>query len=165
MDKIARGFLALAFSLTCAVPVFAGIADSPLPVLSAGVNTLHLYSVPGVVNGGGLGTYFLCTSTSTGSQVVAIELFAAAGGGPLNSAASTEQTVAAGATVTFGTQTASALTINQDLGAPIITNGSARVLSTSKSLICTAFLSTVGTNPAQTGPYLTITAKTKQKGD
>ena len=57
MDKIARGFFALAFSLTCTAPALAGIADSPLPVLSAGATTIHLYSVPGVISTGGLGTY------------------------------------------------------------------------------------------------------------
>ena len=36
----------------------AGIADSPLPVLTAGATTLHLYSVPGVISGTGLETYF-----------------------------------------------------------------------------------------------------------
>ena len=36
----------------------AGIADSPLPILSAGQTTFHLYSIPGVIAGGGLGTYF-----------------------------------------------------------------------------------------------------------
>ena len=52
-------------ALIAAVPAFAGIADSPLPVLSAGATTLHLYSVPSSISGGGLGTYFGCTSTDT----------------------------------------------------------------------------------------------------
>ena len=50
--------LSLGLSLSAAVPALAGIADSPLPVLSAGATTLHLYSVPGVIRSGGLGTFF-----------------------------------------------------------------------------------------------------------
>ena len=46
MGKIPRGFLTLAFSAALAAPqARAGIADSPLPVLSAGATTLHLFSV------------------------------------------------------------------------------------------------------------------------
>src|SRR5262245_8689315 len=75
MDTIFRGFLVPAFLLTC-VPAFAGIADSPLPVLQAGVTTQLLYSVPGVMSDAGhsVATYFACTSTSTSSMVVGVEL-------------------------------------------------------------------------------------------
>ena len=64
--KSALFTLALAALLTRTVPCVAGIADSPLPVLTVGVDTLHLYSVPGVIGGaGGLSTFFSCTSTDT----------------------------------------------------------------------------------------------------
>src|SRR5438132_9631698 len=76
MDKIARRLLlALAFSLASIVPASAGIADSPLPVLSVGVDTLHLYSVPGAIASGSLGTFFSCTSTDTATMQVGVELF------------------------------------------------------------------------------------------
>ena len=42
----------------------AGIADSPLPVLVAGKQTLHLYSVPSIMSGTGLETFFGCTSSN-----------------------------------------------------------------------------------------------------
>lgn len=45
MDKMARGFVALASSLTCAVAAFAGIPDSPLPVLQAGVKSEGVFSL------------------------------------------------------------------------------------------------------------------------
>src|SRR5262245_9691458 len=108
MDKMARGFLALTFSLMCAVPVFAGIADSPLPVLVVGQTTFHLYSVPGVVNDSGrsVATFFACTSTSTSSMVVGIEIFGAGGGSPVNNATTTAATLAAGGTVVLGTMSA-----------------------------------------------------------
>jgi len=84
----------------------AGIADSPLPVLSAGATTFHLYSVPGVISSGGLRTYFSCTSTDTATMHVGVELFDALGGAPANDDAATSLSVIAGATGIFGTGTA-----------------------------------------------------------
>ncbi len=53
-------------------PAFAGIADSPLPVLVAGKTTYHLYSVPGVMDDlYFLGTFFSCTSTDKATIQVA----------------------------------------------------------------------------------------------
>ena len=63
----------------------------------------------------------------------------------------------------FGT--AGAVFADVNLGAGVFPKGSARILSTSKSLICTAFIiETVNTTP-NSGWELTIVAKTKQKGD
>ena len=74
--KSALFTLALAALLTRTVLCVAGIADSPLPVLTVGVDTLHLYSVPGVIGGaGGLSTFFSCTSTDTAPMQVGVELF------------------------------------------------------------------------------------------
>jgi hypothetical protein len=86
-------------SLIGATRSVAGIADSPLPVLAAGKPTLHLYSVPGALNDGGsnLGTFFYCTSTSTATQTVGVEVFPASGGAPINNAATSALTVAPGA--------------------------------------------------------------------
>lgn len=66
-----RTLCAVGFAALCATwtaPAAAGIADSPLPVLSAGATTFHLYSVPGVISSGGLRTYFSCTSTDTATM-------------------------------------------------------------------------------------------------
>jgi hypothetical protein len=58
--------LPTAFGVLLTGHAIAGIADSPLPVLLPGSTTLHVYSVLGVIGaGGGLGTYFSCTSTDT----------------------------------------------------------------------------------------------------
>ena len=65
----------LALALLAASPALAGIADSPLPVLSPGEPTYHVYSVPGVVGNGGLGTFFSCTSTDTVPVQVGVEVF------------------------------------------------------------------------------------------
>src|SRR5439155_20695739 len=121
---------------TCAHLGIAGIADSPLPVLVAGQTTLHLYSVPGVIdNPAAMGTFFASTSTDTVPMQVGVEIFGEAGGGPCNDAAATSASVPAGATVTFGTRTA---VWNSVVDVGRCFNGSARILATSKKLVCTA---------------------------
>jgi hypothetical protein len=130
---------ALALMLAGSLMARAGLADSGIPRLQ-GQKAVHLYSVPGIVNGNNLGTYFSCTSTGTVLMWVAVELFQDAAGAPLNDASGTALSVAPGATVTFGTSLAFRLGLDENLGAPEIANGSARILATSKALVCTAFV-------------------------
>jgi hypothetical protein len=76
--------LAVLVLLAMAPVAQAGIADSPLPELVAGKKTYHLYSVPGVMSGNPvkLETFFSCTSTSTSTQTVGIEVFRGGGRWP-----------------------------------------------------------------------------------
>lgn len=159
-----RTLPALVVALTLfAVPAIAGIADSPLPVLSAGATTLHLYSVPSIIGGaGGLGTYFGCTSTDTAPMQVGVELFFPAGGAPANDAVATSLTVGPGATVIFGTSAAAGISISSSLGGSF-SKGSARILATSKKLVCTAWVADASNAPPTSSWQLTIIAKLKQK--
>jgi hypothetical protein len=143
--------------------VTAGIADSPLPVLSVGQTTLHLYSVPGVVNANGvtLGTVFSCTSTSTSSIVMGVELFGPSGGGPINVVS--PLSVPAGGSVTIGTGGAAAFSVDQSLSPGPVSNGSARILATDKKLVCTAFTADYANSPPTSMKELTIIAKVKEK--
>ena len=162
--------LALAPLLTRSVPcVAAGIADTPLPVLQAGATTQFLYSVPGVIQGGNISTFFLCTSTDTASQQVGVEVFPYPGGAPCNDAAAESFSLGPGATVRFGTaQPANDILGFLGLSSTIgcgggANGGSARILSTSKKLVCTAFAGDRVNIPPQTTWQLTIIAKLKQK--
>ena len=158
-----RTLPALVVALTLfAVPAIAGIADSPLPVLSAGATTFHLYSVPSSISSGGLGTYFGCTSTDTAPMQVGVELFFPAGGAPANDAVATSLTVGPGATVIFGTSAAAGISISSSLGGSF-SKGSARILATSKKLVCTAWVADASNAPPTSSWQLTIIAKTKQK--
>ncbi len=141
----------------------AGIADSPLPVLAAGQTTLHLYSVPGVIDAGGLGTFFSCTSTDTSTVQVGVEVFGSNGGLPATDAAATSLAIAAGATRIFGTSNAAGIFIDSNLGAVGLGKGSARILATSKKVACTAFIADGGNAPPTSMVQLTIIAKLKQK--
>jgi hypothetical protein len=162
MRNLIRGFIALAFSGAVAAPALAGIADTPLPVLELKVSTQHLYSVPDVVNTPTLGTYFSCTSTSSSSMWVSVELFDAMGT-PANSALLDEHQLGAGASVRFGTGFALGIDIGAFLGANGFPVGSARIVATSKSLICSVFVADRTKNPPAIIYPLTIIAKTKQK--
>jgi hypothetical protein len=159
MHRIAVAALSGITALTLAAPMFAGIADSPVPAPF----TNHLYSVPGVMNNGVLATYFSCTSTDTVTMQVGVELFGPAGGSPGNDAVATSLSVAAGATVIFGTSAAAGISISSSLGGPIMSKGSARILATSKKLACTAFVADPGNAPPTSGWQLTIIKKTTQK--
>src|SRR5439155_16025806 len=112
--------------------------------------------------GGGLGTYFSCTSTDTATMQVGVELFASPGGAPVNDAAATSLSVGPGATVIFGTGSAAGISIDSNLGG-LFSKGSARVLATSKKLACTAFLADAGNAPPTSMAQLTIIKKTTQK--
>ena len=160
--RLALPVLAACAALLAAPNARAGIADSPLPVLSAGATTLHLYSVPGVI-AEVLGTYFSCTSTDTVTIQVGVELFGSLGGAPANDAAATSLSVAPGATVIFGTGGAAGIFISSSLGGGSFSKGSARILATSKNLACTAFLADRLNDPPTSMAQLTIIAKLKQK--
>lgn len=144
----------------------AGIADSPVPLLM-GQKAQVLYSVPGIINAGSLGTYVSCTSTAKTPSIVAVEVFQNSGGAALNDASATSLSVAPGATVMFATENAVGFIedsfLLDPLSPPVITKGSARILSTSKSLICDAFVSDAVNSPPVSMRYLTIIAKTQQK--
>jgi hypothetical protein len=150
-------------ALLAAPQARAGIADSPLPILTPGATTFHLYSVPGIISGGGLATFFACTSTDAATIQVGVEVFFSGGGAPGNDAAATSLSVGPGATVIFGTGGAVGISISSNLGAGGLSKGSARILATSKKLACTAYIADTGNAPPTSAWQLTIIAKLKQK--
>ncbi len=155
---------ALAAALILAAgPAVAGIVHSPLPELLPGAKTVHLYSVPGVINFSGLDTFFACTSTATAPIQVGVELFFPSGGAPANDVVATSLSIGPGATVIFGTGAAVGISIDSSLAGGSFSKGSARILATSKNLACTAFIADSGNAPPTSMAQLTIIAKTKQK--
>jgi hypothetical protein len=161
-----RQILAFVAILTfAAAPAFAGIADTPLPVLVPGAKTIHLYSVLGVVSGSPLSsstTYFSCTSTAKSKIRAGVEIFIPTTGDLFVGA---QADVLPGATVTFASQSGGPLggilvVVGQGGGGVSVPVTSARIVATSKSLACTAFVA----DGFSFGLYpLTVIAKTKQK--
>jgi hypothetical protein len=130
MGKMPRGFLVLGF---CAViaPRLATAADV-------------IYTVPGVINGWAVGTLVTCTAVKV-AQTVTVEAFdsegAAAGTGTLSIASNNSRT--------FATVPVAGLNVDSNLASPTIKAGYAQVSSTSKALVCTAYLAdTAHSNPA-----------------
>jgi hypothetical protein len=159
-----RSLLLLPFLLGLGIPaVLAGIADSALPVLDPSAKTLLLLSVPGVRNDDPIRTVFTCTSTSTAPMKVAVEIFDSQGT-VANDAAATAWSLNPGATAVFVTGSVNLVGYNVLFAAiPAIDNLSARILATSKSLICTAYFTDGSTWPPPFASYLPMIAKTKQK--
>jgi hypothetical protein len=152
--------------LAFAPVVQAGIADSPLPVLQAGMETFHVYSVPSVIGGPGLATFFFCTSTDTASMQVGVEVFYSIGTAPQhNDPVATSLNLTPGGTVIFGTDAVAGVAPTySNLGTWGLTQGSARILSTSEELTCTALI--VYSDAPQTSAWpLPIVKRTTHKGD
>jgi len=145
----------------------AGVLDSPIPSLN-GHKTQNLYSIPGVVNAGGLATFVSCTNTEDVPVDVSVELFVDDGGDPCNDANAVAQTLAAGATKLFTTMNTSDSSFFSSY--PLTTVpmflsiGSARVLATGK-VLCTAFIADVYNSPPSSMVSLRMGAKGRIKGD
>ncbi len=153
MPRITPALIGAAVALALATPAHAQLT-SPIPA-----GTIYLFSVVGVMNQGGLGTYFSCTSTSALAQTVTVEVFDGAG----MTSGSGSLIVAAGKGARFSTQAAAGLVTDSLLASGSIDGGgTARILSTDKKLLCHAFVATTsGTLPTMTP--LTIVKKLKQK--
>lgn len=153
----------VAFLTFAAAPANAGIVDSPLPVLSAGQKTQHVFSVPGIVIGAyGIDSFFSCTSLDKVPIRVGVEVFNGSGS-LVNDATATSALLAPGATVIFATATSAGIFPVVDLDVPTLARGSARILATSTKFACTAFLADSVNVPPTSMVSLTIIAKTKQK--
>src|SRR5437870_5391099 len=122
-----RHVLFIPLALAVATAAQAQI-NSPPPTLQ-GQASFHLWSVPGVIAGGGLGTFFACTNTTDDTIRVGVEVFGSGGGGAINDPSATSLNVAASATVLFGTSAAVGLSVSSSLGGGI-SKGLARVLAT-----------------------------------
>jgi hypothetical protein len=168
MKQFARVAVMFVVGLIVATPALAGVADSPLPVLEAGKKTYHLYSVPGVLSwiGMNLATYFACTSTDTATMQVGVEVFDS-NAFLSNDAAATSFSLVAGQSVLFGTHQSFNELFDVSLNTGDISGytGSARILATSRKLICTAFLADHSASPSPSMVYLTVIKKTTQKGE
>lgn len=142
MKRTAPGLLALALGVIGATRAVAGIVDTPLPVLQVGATTLHLYSVPGVINDG-LATVFSCTSVDPATITVGVDVFDQDG----SLSATGSATVAPGKSANFGTKGVGSLPALTNLFAGDVRGGSARILATSKKVLCTAFVLATSSDP------------------
>ena len=166
---VLSSFLASVIAMPAA---FAGIVDSPISFFPDGTRATHRFSVPGVIaNQGGLQTVFMCTSMERTRLInIGVEVFDTLSGAPLNdiSAGNGHQVLNPGQTMTLETNNSVSATFTSaglSLGGGLAGQGSARIVSTSGNIICTAIImSQAGTPPTSMAP-LTVIKKRKQKGD
>jgi len=149
------------------LPSDAGIGDKDLPLLN-GQKTKLLYTVVGVTNfDNELATAFHCTSTepSGGSDIhVGIQVFYE-GGNLVNDVAADEGsfTLGPGRTRTTSTQNTTFNEVN-NIDVDQIDQGSARIVATSKKVLCTAMLLESENSPPTSMVMLPVFRMTKQGG-
>ena len=152
---MARTLVALALLASSLSPAYAGIGNSPIPAPF----TQHVFSVAGVISNDSFSAYFSCTNAGSQGVTVGVELFGPSGGAPLNTAAETAISLAPGATAIFGTTSSASFIVDSILGTGTVTKGSARILATSKKLVCAAFLADSDSVPPGSTVSLAVVPK------
>jgi len=139
----------LAGVLASISPAYAGPTDTPLPTFSDGKPAVAVYTAVGVIKGSNLETDFVCTNVDAVAVDIGLEVFDetgalrnsvhAGGGGSEEGRAGKAVTVGTAATVVFHED--QTLTLNTaGNGTAALSNGSGRVVGTSKNVLCTALL-------------------------
>jgi hypothetical protein len=125
-----------------------------------------------VIKNNNIETVFICTSFDSSVATVAVEVFAAAGGPPLNDVSPAlgdgTETISPGGTATIATGNTFAFhedEVIDALAAASLRNGSARIISTSKKIGCTAFLTDEINDPPSGMASLKLIYRTKQRGE
>ncbi len=155
MFRVSRLLVAAALTLAITAPVVPAQAAATLA---------PLFTVPGMTNGGTLGTFFACTNTDVVPLNVGIDEFGQ-NGTQLVTAASNAVSLSPQSTVLFATTSALGFAVDVNINPGIVTKGSAVIWTTGKKVACSAFLADNGNNPPISMTTLTIVAKGKQKGD
>jgi hypothetical protein len=152
-------------------PAAAGsIADAPPPLLNGTTKAKVIYSVTGVTDSGSrnLATLFHCTSTErTGGKpiTVGVEVFDV--DGTLKNDVRVGQGVVSvqpGHTATIGTRSTASFGETAHLRGLSVRQGSARILATSKRIICGAMIVNDELTPPTSMVSLPVFKKMKQSG-
>ncbi len=152
MFRVARLLVAATLTLAIAGPASAASTLAPL------------FTVPGVINSGPLGTFFACTNTDVAALTVGVEVVSQ-NGTQLVAAASNAVNLSPQSTELFSTTNALGFAVDVNLNPGVVTKGSANIWTTGKKVVCSAFLADDINNPPTSMVTLTIVRKGKQKGD
>lgn len=169
-EILAGAFSGVALLALTAGTAAAGPGDAAVPSISASASTRAMFIVPGVIKNNGLETAFMCTSLDIAAATIAVEIFSPDDGAVLNNVATGTlngtMPMPPGSTVTIST--GSSVGLHEDLAITAlgnVRNGSARILSTTTRVLCTAILvEKVGATPA-TVATLKVFSRRKQNGD
>jgi hypothetical protein len=157
-----------ALSLILATPAVAGITDPNLPSLPETLaRPKVVYSVIGVVNGAVLATVFRCTNIDEDYVEIGVELFDS-DGSRINSVSIGNGSLFTlpGQTGTFSTGAVSAFGADEViLLQNILHSGSARIVASSRKILCDALIVDRTTNAPASMVTLPVFSRLKQKGD
>jgi hypothetical protein len=147
MKRLSICAAATAAILNFSAPSFAGVVDSPVPVIDPGANSRVIYYIPGVTKNNDIETIVICTNLEKSKEVtIGLEVFDTDGSGPLNNVSSGfgdgAQALPVGATATIATGNTVGFSEDDVItGLPLnVRGGSGRIVSTSKKIACGAFL-------------------------
>jgi len=127
----------------------AGPTDTPLPTFSDGKPAVAVYTAVGVIKGSNLETDFVCTNVDAVAVDIGLEVFDETGAlrNSVHAGSGAFLNVGPGKTVTVGTAATVVFHEDQTLtlntagnGTAALSNGSGRVVGTSKNVLCTALL-------------------------
>jgi len=139
----------LAGVLASISPAYAGPTDTPLPTFSDGKPAVAVYTAVGVIKGSNLETDFVCTNVDAVAVDIGLEVFDETGAlrNSVHAGSGAFLNVGPGKTVTVGTAATVVFHEDQTLtlntagnGTAALSNGSGRVVGTSKNVLCTALL-------------------------
>jgi len=135
-----------AAAIALASPALGGLVDSPVPNLNGQPATSVFYvtgvqSTPNYIDQKGLNTIFTCTSLETAASLtVAVEVFTYNGTGPVNPYIAA-QTLPPRGSISIATGRVAGLLVGDMVDLPnAVPGGSARIISTSKKIMCSAVL-------------------------
>lgn len=122
---------------------------------------IHVWSVPGAMQtSNGIGTYVACTNGGTATQEIGVEMYGSTG----TFLGSSSLSVAASATIIFGSANAAGISVDGNLGTGNF-KGHARVkASTSRGVLCSAFLADYSSPTPLFMTNLSVIKKFSQKG-
>ena len=139
----------LAGALVSISTAYAGPTDTPLPTFSDGKPAVAVYTAVGVIKGSNLETDFVCTNVDAVAVDIGLEVFDETGAlrNSVHAGSGAFLNVGPGKTVTVGTAATVVFHEDQTLtlntagnGTAALSNGSGRVVGTSKNVLCTALL-------------------------
>ncbi len=137
---------AVCLSIAVAGAASAGVVDSPVPDMDPSHSERKIFIVPGVTKNNNYETLFNCTNLDSVTVRIGVEVFANVGGPALNDISSGvadgAQDVLPGGAVTIATGNTVAFHEGEVItGLPVnVRGGSARIISTSKRIMCVAFV-------------------------
>ncbi len=141
--------------------VLSAVAALVVALPASAAAPIQVFTVPGVINHFSLGTFFSCVNTGSVPTTVTVNVLkgdGTAAGSGVSGTLNQDQTWV------FGTSVPAGLDEDTNMASPnSLYNGSAKIFSTSKAIMCNAFVADVTGSPPTSMTTLRVVGGTKQK--